>query len=94
MLMKVCLASTRKLLADVKEEVIAAQIQAYITMDTKNLPMLKGKLTEVAYSDADLAEFRKLAGKPVIEKWIEENQGKFDARGLIQSMFAAVGKSY
>lgn len=84
----------KKLLADVKEDVIKAQIQAYITMDTKNLPMLKAKLKEVAYSDADLATFRKLAGKPVIEKWIEENQGKFDARGLIQSMFAAVGKTY
>ena len=59
-------AQYKKLLDDVKEEVITAQI----------------------------ATFRKAAGRPVIEAWIKENQGKFDARGLVKSMFAAVGKKY
>jgi TRAP-type C4-dicarboxylate transport system substrate-binding protein len=87
-------AQYKKLLADVKEEVIKTQIQAYIDIDKKNLPMLKAKLKEVRYSDQQLAAFRKAAGKPVIEKWIKENQGKFDARGLVQMIFKSVGKSY
>ena len=77
-----------------REEVIAAQIAAYQRMDKKNLPMLKEKLKEVRYSDAQIATFRKAAGRPVIEAWIEENQGNFDARGLVKSMFAAVGQTY
>ena len=84
----------KKLLADVKEDVVKAQIQAYIDIDKKNLPMLKAKLKEVVYSDETLASFRKAAGKPVIEAWIKDNEGTFDARGLIKSMFAAVGRTY
>jgi len=84
----------KKLLVDVKEEVIAAQIQAYIDIDKVNLPMLKGKLKEVRYSEETLASFRAAAGKPVIETWIKDNEGTFDARGLVKAMFAAVGKTY
>jgi TRAP-type C4-dicarboxylate transport system substrate-binding protein len=84
----------KKLLDDVKEDVIKAQIQAYIDIDKKNLPMLKSKLKEVVYSEEQLAAFRKAAGKPVIEAWIKDNQDKFDARGLVETMFKAVGRTY
>ncbi|MCW9035285.1 MAG: TRAP transporter substrate-binding protein DctP [Alphaproteobacteria bacterium] len=84
----------KKLLTDIRPAVVKAQIQAYIDIDKKNVPMLKEKLKEVRYSDETLASFRKAAGKPVIEKWIADNQGSFDARGLVHSIFAAVGKSY
>ena len=77
-----------------KEEVIAAQIQAYIDIDKVNLPMIQGKLKEVRYSEEQLAAFRAAAGKPVIEEWIAENEGKFDARGLVQLIFSTVGKTY
>ena len=84
----------QKLLMDVKEDVIKAQIQSYIDIDKKNLPMLKAKLKEVKFSKDELAKFRAAAGKPVIDKWISENQGKFDARGVINTIFAAVGRKY
>lgn len=87
-------AQYQQLLDDVKEGVIKAQIQAYIDIDKVNLPMLKGKLKEVVYTDEQLAEFRAAAGKPVIEKWIADNEGKFDARDVIETMFGAVGKTY
>ena len=87
-------AQYKKLLDDVKEQVITAQIAAYQIMDRKNRPVLKMKLKEIRYTDAQIATFRKAAGRPVIEAWIKENQGKFDARGLVKSMFAAVGKKY
>jgi hypothetical protein len=74
--------------------VVKAQIQAYIDIDKKNLPMLKEKLKEVVYSDKELAAFRAAAGKPVIEEWIKENEGKFEARDVVETMFKAVGKMY
>lgn len=87
-------AQYQKLLADIKEDVITTQIQAYIDIDKKNLPMLRASHQEIIYSDETLAEFRKIAGKPVIEEWIAENQDKFDARGLIEDMFKSVGATY
>ena len=84
----------RQLLADVKEEVIAAQIQAYVDVDQVNLPMLKERLHEIRYSDAQLAQFQAVAGKPVIDAWIEDHQDRFDAKGLVDSIFAAVGRRY
>ncbi len=87
-------AQYKKLLTSVKEAVIKTQIQAYITMDKRNLPMLKKRLIEVRYTEAQLTAFRKAAGKPVIEAWIKANQSKFDARGMIKMIYAAVGKKY
>lgn len=84
----------KQLLADVKEEVIAAQIQAYVDVDAENLPMLKASLTEVRYTEAQLAQFRARAGKPVIDAWIAENARRFDAPGLVEAVFGAVGQTY
>ena len=84
----------KQLLADVKEEVIAAQIQAYVDVDAENLPMLKRSLEEIRYTEAQLAEFRARAGKPVIDAWIEENSRRFDASGLVESVFGSVGQTY
>lgn len=87
-------AQYRQLLVDVKDDVIAAQIQAYVDVDRVNLPMLKETLIEVRYTDAQLADFRARAGNPVIDAWIADNQDRFDARGLVDAMFAAVGQTY
>ena len=84
----------KALLEDVRDEVVTAQIQAYVEMDEQNLPMLRRELQEVRYSDADLAAFQAAAGRPVIDAWIEEHQDRFDARGVIETIFNAVGQSY
>ena len=84
----------RQLLDDVKENVIAAQIQAYIDADQENLPMLKASLQEVRYTQEQLAAFRAEAGRPVIDAWIADNQDRFDARGLVEAVFAAAGQTY
>lgn len=84
----------KQLLTDVKEEVIAAQIQAYVDVDAENLPMLKASLTEVRYTEAQLAQFRARAGNPVIDAWIAENSSRFDASGLVEAVFGAVGQTY
>jgi len=77
-------AQYRKLIQDLRPKVVKAQVQAYIDIDKKNLPMLEKKLEKVTYTDAELAAFRKAAGKPVIDKWIADNQSKFDAAGLVK----------
>ena len=84
----------RQLLDDVKEAVVAAQIQAYVDVDMVNLPMLQETLQEVRYSEAQLARFRAIAGKPVIDEWIAAHQDRFDARGLVETIFGAVGRRY
>ena len=84
----------KQLLEDVKEDVIAVQRQAYIDADRVNLPMLRERLREIRYSDAQRAAFQALAGKPVIESWIAQNQERFDARGLVEAMFTAAGRRY
>ena len=84
----------RQLLDDVKEAVVEAQIQAYVDVDMVNLPMLRETLQEVRYSEAQLARFRAIAGKPVIDEWIAAHQDRFDARGLVETIFGAVGQRY
>ena len=84
----------KQLLEDVKEEVIAEQIQAYVDVDAENLPMLKRSLKEIRYTDAQLAQFRARAGKPVIDAWIDDNARRFDASGLVEAVFGAVGQTY
>lgn len=84
----------KKLLADVREAVITAQIKAYVDFDAENLPLLTESLKEIRYSAEQLATFRARAGAPVIEAWIADNKDRFDARGLVEAAFAAAGKSY
>ena len=87
-------AQYRRLLEDVGEVVIAEQIQAYVDVDRVNVPLLKETLQEVRYSPEQLARFQAEASRPVIEDWIEDNQGRFDARDLVRTVFAAAGRSY
>ncbi|MCP5374373.1 MAG: C4-dicarboxylate TRAP transporter substrate-binding protein [Hyphomicrobiales bacterium] len=82
-------ANYKKILDDAKDEVRAAQIDAYETIDKKNLPMFKSRLQEIDYSDETLAEFRKVAGKPVWDEWVAKNKDKFDAQGVLDAVFKA-----
>jgi len=82
----------KKLVMDAKPEVYKAQVQAYIDIDKKNLPMLRQKLKPVTYTEAQLDEFRKVAGKPVWDKWVAENKDKFDAQGVLDLVFKTAKK--
>ncbi len=87
-------AAYRQLLEDVKEDVIATQIRAYVDVDSENLPMLEETLEAVRFSEEQRAAFRARAGKPVIDAWVAENQERFDALGLVQAIYQAVGQRY
>lgn len=83
----------QKLLMDVKDEVSTLQIKAWQDTDKVNLPMFKSKMKEVVYSPEELKAFREKAGKPVWDKWIADNQSKFDAKGLFEFMMAEIKKA-
>ncbi|MFW5679975.1 MAG: C4-dicarboxylate ABC transporter substrate-binding protein [Pseudomonadota bacterium] len=83
----------RELLMDVKDEAYEAQVQAYIDIDEVNLPMFRERLTEIVYSDEQLRAFQERAGRPVWDKWVADNQDRFDAQGLLDFTLAEIEKA-
>ena len=82
----------QKLIMDSKDEVYEAQIQAYVDIDKKNLPIIEKKLKAIVYTDEQLGEFRQIAGQPVWDAWVAANKDKFDAQGLLDLVFETVEK--
>ncbi|MDA0984133.1 MAG: TRAP transporter substrate-binding protein DctP [Proteobacteria bacterium] len=81
----------KKIIMDAKAGIDKAQIQAYVDIDKKNLPVFHKVLIPVRYSEGQLADFRKVAGKPVWDKWVNDNKGKFDAQGVLDLVFKTAG---
>ena len=84
----------QELLTLLEPNIAEQQRLAYERVDAENLPMLRKKLTEIEYSDEIVNQIREEYARPVIEEWIEENEKDFDARGLVQLVFEALGKEY
>jgi TRAP-type C4-dicarboxylate transport system substrate-binding protein len=83
----------QKLLMDIRPEVDKAQVQGWLDKDKVNLPMFKQKMKEIRYSPEELKRFQEKAGKPVWDKWIADNQSKFDAKGVFDFMMAEIKKA-
>ncbi len=83
----------QKLLMDIRPEIDTFQVQAWLDKDKVNLPVFKQKMKEVLYSPAELKRFQDTAGKPVWDKWIADNQSKFDAKGLFEFTMAEIKKA-
>lgn len=83
----------QKLLQDVLPAAYTAQIDAYKNIDKKNLPRFRKRLKEIVYPEAELARFEKIAGKPVWDKWVADNQSKFDAKGVLNDLLAEIKKA-
>lgn len=77
----------KKLLADNKDLALDTQLAAYAAADEKNLPMFKENLTEIVYTDDQLAKFKEVAGQPVWDEWVAANKDKFDAQDVLDSVF-------
>lgn len=75
------------LLMDLRDMGMDVEQTAYATQDEKNLPVFRETMTEITYSDEQLAEFRKIAGQPVWDAWIAANADKFDAQGVFDAVF-------
>jgi TRAP-type mannitol/chloroaromatic compound transport system substrate-binding protein len=83
----------QKLLQDVLPQANADQIKAYVDIDKVNLPLFRSRLTEVLYGEAELKRFREVAGQPVWDKWVADNKGKFDAKGVLDTVVAEIEKA-
>lgn len=65
----------QKLLADAKPVAAAALKKAYGDADDKFIPLFKQKkLTFVRFTDAELAQFRKIGAEPVWEEWVQKRE--------------------
>jgi TRAP-type C4-dicarboxylate transport system substrate-binding protein len=83
----------QKLLEEVKGPAYQAMIDAYAKADAENLPIFRKRLTEIIYTPEQLKEFEKKAGRPVWDKWVEDNKSKFDAKSVLDTMLAETEKA-
>jgi len=86
-------AQYQKLLEEAKPAAYEAMLTAYEKTDEENLPVFRKRLTEVLYTDEQIKTFRDKAGKPVWDKWVADNQSKFDAKGVLDTLLAEAEKA-
>jgi len=75
----------KDMLESLKDGAYAAIETAYETQDVANVARWKkeGKLQMVEIPEPQMAEFRAIAGKPVWDKWVEDNKDKMPAQELL-----------
>jgi len=68
----------KEILAEAKEPAYKALKMAYSSQDKINIPKwnASGKLKAITYTDGELEEFRKVAGAPVWEEWVKQNEAE------------------
>ena len=82
----------QKLMMEAKEVGYKALKEAYAKSDSVNIPKWRKRMAEIKYTSAELAKFQAIGGKPVYDKWVEDNKDKFDSKGLLGAMLAAAKK--
>ena len=80
----------KDLLESLKDGAYAAIENAYVTQDTANIARWKkeGKLQMVEIPEDQMAEFRRIAGKPVWDTWVKDNADKFNSQELLDIAIA------
>lgn len=83
--------SYKNLLNDLKDGAYAAIEADYKKKDIANEKKWKAdpKMQMVQIPEDQMAEFRKVAGKPVWEAWVKENAGKFNSQELLDIVLNA-----
>jgi len=84
----------KKLLDSLKDGAYDAMEAAYIDKDKKNeakwsAPDSKVKMIKIP--EDQMTEFRKIAGKPVWDKWVEDNKGSIPAQELLDLVMTNAG---
>ena len=66
----------KQIMEDVKPGAYKTMIKAYSDADKVNLAQWQkaGKMKAVEFSEAELAKFRKIGGKPVWDQWVQESK--------------------
>lgn len=83
----------KQLLEDLKDGAYKAINDAYDEQDKANIARWKeeGKLQLVEIPENEMAEFRKIAGKPVWDAWVKDNEGKIPAQELLDLVLNTAG---
>lgn len=84
----------KKLLDDLKDGAYKAIENAYIEKDKANeakWSAADSKVKMIKIPDDQMAEFRKVAGEPVWEKWVADNSGKLPAQELLDLVLKTAG---
>ena len=84
-------AQYKELLDALKEGAYKAISAAYAEKDVANEKKWKAdpKMQMVKIPEAEMAEFRKIAGKPVWDAWVKENADKFNSQELLDIVLNA-----
>ncbi len=87
-------AQYKELLEDLKPGAYATVSAAYAEKDKANEKRwaAEGKIKMVQIPDAEMEEFRRIAGKPVWDAWVAENQDKFPAQELLDLVLTTAGQ--
>jgi len=75
------------LIMDQRDMVMEVEQAAYAAQDEINLPMFQETMTQITYTEAQLEEFREVAGQPVWDEWIEANKDTFDSQGVFDAIW-------
>ena len=59
------------------------------TINEKKWSAPDSKVKMIKIPEDQMDEFRKIAGKPVWDKWVADNKGDFDAQGLFDLVMKA-----
>lgn len=80
----------KDLLESLKDGAYKSIEDAYIVQDKQNIARWKeeGKLQMVEIPESEMAEFRRIAGKPVWDAWVKDNADKFNAQELLDLALA------
>lgn len=81
------------LLMELKWEVYEKQKAAYIAADDVNIPMFQKELTEVRFTEDELAEFRKQIGMPIWqESFVDRYADRLPTQELLDFLLAEAEK--
>lgn len=66
----------QQMLIDAKPAAYETLITGYHTADEKWLPIFRERMTEIVYSDEEIARFREAAGQSVWDEWIKDKEDR------------------
>ena len=83
----------KQLLDDVRDGAYEAQKAAYAAKDKINLEKWAAdpKLQAIQIPENEMAEFRRIAGQPVWNAWVEANKDKVPAQELLDLVLSTAG---
>jgi len=73
----------KALLQSLKLPASKAQAAAYVAKDKVNLAAWPKMMKMVKIDEKEMAEFRRIGGKPLWRQWVKENEGEIPAQELL-----------